>query len=101
MTWSARPCGNCSKNKMGTPNARNRPIPARIRTLQLILLVLVSIISYAALVLPQALQPVASQLEVGEVSPNENHAPENAGKRRVVRTEEQRDAAESTVQAVY
>ena len=86
---------------MGTPNARNRPIPARIRTLQLILLVLVSIISYGALVLPQALQPAASQIQVGEVSPNDYQAPENGRYPSDVRTEEQRDAAESTVQAVY
>ncbi len=69
MTLLARPCGNCSKNKMGISNARNRPYPARIRTLQVILLILVSIISYGALVLPQAFRPAASQIQVGEVSP--------------------------------
>jgi cyclic-di-AMP phosphodiesterase PgpH len=86
---------------MGTPNARNRPFPARICTLQFILLVLVSIISYGALLLPQALQPVSSQIQVGEVAPNDFQAPKTARYPSEVKTNFQRDAAESTVQAVY
>jgi putative nucleotidyltransferase with HDIG domain len=86
---------------MGTPNARNRPFPARIRTLQFILLVLVSIISYGALVLPQAIQPAAEQIQVGEVSPSDYQAPDTASYISEVRTEEQRNAAENVVQPVY
>ena len=47
---------------MGIPTARNRPFPARIRTLQFILLVLVSIISYGALELPQAVRRMMPSL---------------------------------------
>jgi cyclic-di-AMP phosphodiesterase PgpH len=86
---------------MGISNARNRPYPARIRTLQLILLVLVSIISYGALVLPQAFGPAASQIQVGEVSPSDYQAPDTASYTSEVRTREQRDAAENAVQPVY
>ena len=101
MTWSARRCGSCSKNKMGMSNARNRSFSARIRTLQFILIVLVSIISYGALVLPQAVQPAASLIQVGEVSPSDYQAPETDNYISEVKTEDQRDAAEAAVQPVY
>src|SRR5512147_2211699 len=101
MTWSARPCGNCSKNKMGTPNARNRPFPPRIRTLQLILLVLVSIISYGALVVPQAVRPSATPLQVGEVSPTDFQAPETHSYISQVKTDDARKIAENGVAPVY
>ncbi len=86
---------------MGSSNARIRPIPARIRTLQFILLILVSIISYGALVLPQVVQPAASQLQVGEVSPSDYQAPETRSFISEVRTEDQRLAAENAVAPVY
>ena len=86
---------------MGISNARNRPIPARIRTLQFILLALVSIISFGALVLPQLIQPTVSQLQVGEVSPSDYQAPETRTFVSEVRTEEQRLAAENAVTPVY
>ncbi|HEX5840563.1 MAG TPA: HDIG domain-containing protein [Anaerolineales bacterium] len=86
---------------MGSSNARIRPIPARIRTLQFILLILVSIISFGALVLPQVVRPVAAQLQVGEVSPSDYQAPETRSFISEVRTEDQRLAAENAVAAVY
>jgi putative nucleotidyltransferase with HDIG domain len=86
---------------MGIPTARSRPIDARIRTLQFILLVLVSIISYGALVLPQAVRPAASPLAAGEVSPSDFQAPETKGYISEVRTEEARLAAENAVSDVY
>ena len=86
---------------MGSSNARIRPIPARIRTLQFILLTLVSIISFGALVLPQVVQPAASQLQVGEVSPSDYQAPETRSFISEVRTEDQRLAAENAVASVY
>jgi cyclic-di-AMP phosphodiesterase PgpH len=101
MTWSARLCGNCFRNKMGTPSTRNRFIPARIRTLQLILLGLVSIVSYGALVLPQTISPAASALNAGEVSPNDFQAPETKSYISEVRTEEERLSAEHSVAAIY
>lgn len=86
---------------MGSSNARIRPIPARIRTLQFILLILVSIISFGALVLPQVVQPVAAELQVGEVSPSDYQAPETRSFISEVRTEDQRLAAENAVAPVY
>jgi cyclic-di-AMP phosphodiesterase PgpH len=86
---------------MGIPIARNRPFSARIRTLQLILLILVSILSYGALLLPQAFQPAASQIQVGEVSPTDYQAPQTASYPSEVKTEDQRNAAEAAVQPVY
>jgi cyclic-di-AMP phosphodiesterase PgpH len=86
---------------MGTPNARNRPFPARIRTLQIILLVLVSIISYGALVLPDAVRPSATPLNVGEVSPSDFQAPEPSRFISEVRTEDERRKAENAVAPVY
>lgn len=86
---------------MGNPNARNRPFPARIRSLQFILLILVSIISYGALVLPQAVNPAASPLQVGEVSPSDFQAPETRSFISEVRTEQARQVAENAVPSVY
>jgi putative nucleotidyltransferase with HDIG domain len=86
---------------MGSSNARIRPIPARIRTLQFILLILVSIISFGALVLPQVVQPAAAELQVGEVSPSDYQAPETRSFISEVRTEDQRLAAENAVAPVY
>ncbi|HJS19616.1 MAG TPA: hypothetical protein VJ785_12775, partial [Anaerolineales bacterium] len=86
---------------MGTSNARNHPFPARIRTLQFILLVLVSIISYGALVLPQLIRPLAAALQAGEVSPNDYQAPAIHSYISEVRTEEDRLAAENAIAPVY
>jgi len=101
MIGSARPCGNCSRNKMGTVPVRQRPTPGRIRTLQVILLILVSIISYGALILPVALRPAALPLSVGEVSSRDFQAPQFIEYASEVRTEEARRAAENAVAAVY
>src|SRR6185369_4989809 len=101
MTWSARPCENCFKNKMGNPNARNRPFPARIRTLQSVLLILVSIISYGALVLPQAIGPSSAPIQVGEVSPSDFQAPETKSFISDVKTDDARKAAENAVASQY
>jgi cyclic-di-AMP phosphodiesterase PgpH len=86
---------------MGNTNARNRPFSARIRTLQFILLVLVSILSYGALELPQIIRPAVSQIQVGEVSPSDYQAPENHSYISQVLTDDQRRAAEIAVTPVY
>jgi putative nucleotidyltransferase with HDIG domain len=86
---------------MGISNARNRPFPARIRTLQFILLILVSIISWGALVLPQVLRPGVAQLQAGDVSPNDYAAPETQSFISEVETENRRLQAENAVQPVY
>ena len=82
-------------------SARHRKTPPRIRTLQIILLSLVSIISYGALILPSLLSPAAVSLQVGDVSPSDFQAPQNIEYISEVRTEDARLAAESAVAPVY
>jgi cyclic-di-AMP phosphodiesterase PgpH len=86
---------------MGIVPARHRPTPPRIRTLQIILLVLTSIISYGALVLPLLADPTAITLQAGEVSPNDFQAPQSIQYVSEVRTEDARIAAENAVAPVY
>ncbi|MGB8980735.1 MAG: hypothetical protein WCC12_02560, partial [Anaerolineales bacterium] len=86
---------------MGTLPARNQRVPARVRLFQIVLLVLVSIISYGALVLPQTLQPAAVPLEAGNVSPSDFQAPRSIEYISEVRTEEARLEAERAVAQVY
>ncbi len=86
---------------MGTSPARGRQMPRRIRTLQIILLLLVGIITYGALVLPLALRPAALPLQPGDVAPNDFQAPESRDYVSEVKTEELRDDAENAVADVY
>jgi putative nucleotidyltransferase with HDIG domain len=81
--------------------ARHRQIPPRIRTLQIVLLSLVSIISYGALILPSLTGPGAVSLQVGDVSPSDFQAPEDKEYISEVRTEEARLAAENNIAPVY
>jgi len=69
--------------------------------LQVILLILVSIISYGALILPVALRPASLPLQVGDVSPSDFQAPDPITYESRVRIEEARFAAESAVVPVY
>src|SRR5512138_60680 len=86
---------------MGNYSARGRPIPARIRLFQIILLIVVSIISYGALVLPDLLLPTAVPLKPGDVSPSDYQAPQSLEYISEVRTEEARQSAENAVVPVY
>ncbi|RPJ24361.1 MAG: HDIG domain-containing protein [Chloroflexi bacterium] len=86
---------------MGPFAARSRQVPARIRLFQAILLIVVSIISYGALVLPEVLLPTAVPLEPGDVSPNDFQASQSLEYISEVRTEEARRAAEEAVAPVY
>ena len=79
---------------MGKLTARGRQAPARIRLFQVILLIVVSIIAYGALVLPELLLPAAVPLKPGNVSPNDFQAPQSLEYISEVRTEEARQAAE-------
>ncbi len=76
-------------------------MPARLRTLQFILLVLVSIISYVALIVPLVNIPAASPLQVGEVSPNDYQAPKTHSYISEVLTEQARQDAENSVPPFY
>ncbi|RPI94444.1 MAG: HDIG domain-containing protein [Chloroflexi bacterium] len=86
---------------MGNYSARAHQMPARIRLFQVILLTIVSIISYGALVLPELLLPIAVPLKPGDVSPNDFQAPQPLEYISEVRTEEARLAAEDSVASVY
>ena len=86
---------------MATLTAAGRQMPARIRTFQFILLILVTVIAYGTLVLPQLLLPTAVPLRPGDVSPSDFQAPQTLEYISAVRTEDARDTAESAVGAVY
>ena len=81
--------------------ARHRPTPPRIRSLQIILLSLVSVISYGVLILPSLTGPTAISLQAGDVSPSDFQAPEDISYISEVRTEEARSLAEGAVMPVY
>ena len=86
---------------MGTSTARGRQVPARIRLFQLVLLMVVSVITYGALVLPQLLLPAAVPLQPGDVSPSDYQAPYTHEYISEIRSEDARDAAENAVAPVY
>jgi putative nucleotidyltransferase with HDIG domain len=69
--------------------------------LQFILLILVSAISYGALVYPFFLASSTTSLEVGDVSPDNYQAPRSIRYESQVRTEEARLSAENAVAPVY
>jgi len=85
---------------MGTIPARHRPTSRRIRTIQLTLLILVSIISYGALILP-LLNSTTASLQAGDVSPNNFQAPKDFGYISIVRTGEEQRRAENAVISMY
>jgi putative nucleotidyltransferase with HDIG domain len=76
-------------------------VPARIRTIQLILLILVGLVSLAALIVPLSLSPGALPLSAGDVAPRDMQAPEAIEYVSEVRTEEARAAAERAVPQTY
>jgi cyclic-di-AMP phosphodiesterase PgpH len=86
---------------MGISTARVRQVPARIRLFQIVLLIVVSIISYGALVLPEILRTTAVPLKPGDVSPSDFQAPQPLEYISEVRTEEMRSAAENAVTSIY
>ncbi len=45
------------------------PIPVRVRTLQIFILICVSLVTYAALALPLSLRPASLPLQAGDVAP--------------------------------
>jgi putative nucleotidyltransferase with HDIG domain len=80
---------------------RARKVPARVRTVQLALLLVVALVSLAALGLPMYLNPAALPLQTGDVAPRDFQAPESVEYVSEVRTEEARSAAERAIQQVY
>jgi len=86
---------------MGISTARGYQVPARIRLFQIVLLVLVSIISYGALVVPETLRATAAPLKPGDVSPSDFQAPKTLEYISEVQTETARDAAEKSILPIY
>ena len=86
---------------MGTISTRGKEIPRPIRTLQIILLLLVSIISYGALVIPFLLDASTTTLQVGDVSADNYLAPRTLRYESKIRTDEAQLAAENAVAPVY
>jgi hypothetical protein len=82
-------------------SARSEKVPARIRAFQFILLVLVGLVSLAALIVPVALSPGALPLSAGDVAPRDLQAPQGIEYVSEVRTEEARASAERAVSQVY
>lgn len=82
-------------------SALHRKTPSRIRTLQIILLSLVSIILFGALVFPTLSSPTAVSLRAGDVSPDDYLAPQDIEYISEVRTQDARLAAENAVAPVY
>jgi putative nucleotidyltransferase with HDIG domain len=86
---------------MGNSSGRGRQVPARIRLFQVILLAVVSIISYGALVLPEIVLPTAVPLQPGDVSTSDFQATKSLQYISEVRTEDARRAAENAIAPVY
>jgi putative nucleotidyltransferase with HDIG domain len=86
---------------MGNSTARGRQVPARIRLFQFTLLIVVSIISYGTLVLPELLFQTSVPLQPGDVSPSDFQATRPLNYISEVRTEEARLEAERAVASVY
>jgi len=82
-------------------SVRPGKVPARIRTLQFILLILVGLASLAALTVPLTLRPGALPLSAGDVAPRDLQAPEAIEYVSEVRTEDTRAAAARAIPQVY
>ena len=76
-------------------------IPARIRAIQIILLVLIGLVSLVVLIAPLSLSPGALPLSAGDVAPRDLQAPETIEYVSEVRTEDARAAAERSIPTVY
>ncbi|MGC8857279.1 MAG: HD family phosphohydrolase [Anaerolineae bacterium] len=80
---------------------RSRLASSAIRTLQIGIIVAVSLVSYLALILPIGLRPATLAVDVGMVAPRDLQAPRDIEYVSEIRTEEARQAAERAVAPVY
>ncbi|GAB4504065.1 MAG: HDIG domain-containing protein [Anaerolineales bacterium] len=76
-------------------------VSARTRTLQVLLLTALGLVSLLLLTLPLSFSPDALPLQAGEVAPRDLQAPRAIEYVSEVRTEEARAAAEHAIQRVY
>ncbi len=82
-------------------SAQLEQVPKRVRTIQLILLILVGSASLVALAVPLSLSPGALPLSAGDVAPRDLQAPDAIEYVSEVRTEEARAAAERAIPQTY
>ena len=82
-------------------STRPEKVPTRTRFVQLILLILIGLISLAALIIPLSLSPGALPLNVGDVAPRDFQSPGAIEYISDVRTNEARAAAERAIPPVY
>jgi membrane-associated HD superfamily phosphohydrolase len=82
-------------------SVRPEIVPTRVRVFRVILLILVGLLSLAALIVPLALSPGALPLSAGDVAPRDLQAPQALEYVSEVRTEEARAAAERAIPQVY
>jgi len=86
---------------MGLDSSRLSTITMRVRVIQLLLLLVVSLLTFGLLTLPIGLRSTSLAVNVGDVSPRNLQAPRDAEYVSEVRTEEARNAAASAVAPVY
>lgn len=77
------------------------PVSTRIRIFQIVLIVVVSLVSFAALTLPIGLRPTTQAVAVGDVATITMQAPRDLEYVSDIRTEEARKAAEGAVPPIY
>jgi cyclic-di-AMP phosphodiesterase PgpH len=82
-------------------SVRSEKVPTRTRALQLTLLILVGLVSLAALIVPLSISPAVPPLQAGDVAPRDFQAPEALEYVSEVRTEDARAAAERAIMPVY
>jgi putative nucleotidyltransferase with HDIG domain len=77
------------------------PISARLKIIQILVIVSVSLVSFGALTFPIGLRPLSQTVTVGEVTQVTMRAPQDLEYVSEIRTEEARIAAEAAVEPVY
>ncbi|MGD8404799.1 MAG: HDIG domain-containing protein [Anaerolineales bacterium] len=82
-------------------SARPEKVPRRVRTIQLILLIVAGLVSLIALIAPLSLSPGALPLSAGDVAPRDLQAPEAIEYVSEVRTDEARAAAARAIPQTY
>ena len=75
--------------------------PARVRNLQIFIIVAVSLVVFATLTVPLSLRPAALPLQAGGVAAHDITAPRDDEYVSQLRTEEARQTAEKAVQPIY
>ncbi len=82
-------------------SVRPEKVPRRVRTIQLILLIVAGLVSLAALIAPLSLSPGTLPLSEGDVAPRDLQAPDAIEYVSEVRTEEARAAAARAIPQTY